>query len=301
MERSQLGRATIGLALGAAAALALLAPGSASAADPEDAGAGEEARAKPPETPDVASRGPALPTLPRFVPRDRDAPTSRLGGATRGAGADELAVEALVPVAAGLTLEAEPVLYWYLSRPTPARVDLRLLALDPHETVLETTLPPARSGGIQRIRLADHGVELAPGRAYQWLVLIVTDPADRSRDRAIGGGIERLAPDAKLRERLADADRERLPFVLAEEGVWYDAIDVLSVDIDRQPGNATLWNRRAALFEQAGLPQVPLERVDAAPAFASGQGAEPQLTPRRRQVRSAWATISRRSDEFVKR
>jgi len=277
MERSQLGRATIGLALGAVAALALLAPGSASAAapgsassgDPEDGGAGEEARAKPPETPDVASRGPVLPELPRFVPRDRDAPTSRLGGATRGGGADEPTVEALVPVAAGLTLEAEPVLYWYLSRPTPARVDLRLLALDPLETVLETTLPPAKSGGIQRIRLADHGVELASGRAYQWLVLIVPDPADRSRDRAIGGGIERIAPDEKLRERLADADRERLPFVLAEEGVWYDAIDVLSEDIDRQPGNATLWNRRAALFEQAGLPQVPLPAGGAAPAFGA--------------------------------
>jgi hypothetical protein len=259
---------SIGRALGiAAAALALLPPGTASSGDREAPGEPDRSGASP-APPDVAARGPELPALPRFVPRDRDAPTSRLGGATRGAGADALpAIEALVPAEVGLTLEPTPVLYWYLSRPTDARVDLRLLALDPLETVLEKTLPPAGAAGIQRIRLADHGVELAPGRAHQWLVLLVPDPADRSRDRVVGGGIERVAPDPGLRDRIARADRERLPFVLAEAGVWYDAIDLLSEEIDRRPGDAKPWNRRAALFEQVGLPEVPLAGGDAAPGF----------------------------------
>jgi hypothetical protein len=255
----------------AAAALALLQPAAAFAEDREGAAAGQAApSAAGKATPDVAARGPALPALPRFVPRDRGAPTSRLGGATRGAAADELpAVEALVPAEVGLTLEPRPVLYWYLSRASDVRVDLRLLALDPLETVLETRLPAARAGGIQRIRLADHGVELAPGRTYQWLVLLVPDPADRSYDRVVGGGIERIAPDARLRDELAAADRERLPFVLAQAGVWYDAIDVLSREIEKRPADVQLWNRRAALFEQVGLPEVPLEASEAAPGFGS--------------------------------
>ncbi len=260
----------IGTAI-AAAALGLLQPGAALAGDPERAPASEgDPSGASQTTPDVAARNPALPALPRFVPPDRGAPTSRLGGATRGASADALpAVEALVPAEVGLTLEPRPVLYWYLSRPSDVRVDLRLLALDPLETVLEKTLPPARAGGIQRIRLADHGVELAPGRAYQWLVLLVPDPADRSRDRVVGGGIERIGPDAGLRDAIARADRERLPFVLAEAGVWYDAIDVLSQEIEKRPGDAQLWNRRAALFEQVGLPEVPLGGSEAAPGFGS--------------------------------
>jgi hypothetical protein len=98
-------------------------------------------------------------------------------------------------------------------------------------------------------------------------VLLVPDPADRSRDRVVGGGIERVAPDPGLRDRIARADRERLPFVLAEAGVWYDAIDLLSEEIDRRPGDAKPWNRRAALFEQVGLPEVPLAGGDAAPGF----------------------------------
>jgi hypothetical protein len=215
--------------------------------------------------PHVAARGPALPPLPRFLPPERGLAPARFGGATRGAEANELpAVEALVPVQTGLTLEAKPVLYWYLSRPTDVRVDLRVLALDPLQTVLERTLPPARQAGVQRIRLADYGVELAPGRAYQWLVLLVPNPEDRSYDRIVGGGIERIEPDPKLRERLSGATRERLPYLLAEAGVWYDAIDVLSQEIDAHPGDAQLWNRRAALFEQVGLPDIPLATHEAA-------------------------------------
>jgi len=250
-------------------ALALLQAGASLAGEPTPAGAegaGSPAGGSPP-TPDVAARGPAMPALPRFVPPDRASPTSRLGGATRGAGADELpAVEALGPAEAGLTLESRPDLYWYLSRPTDVRVDLRLLALDPLEIVLEKTLPPARAAGVQRVRLADHGVDLGPGRAYQWLVLLVPKPEDRSYDRVVGGGIERIEADAALRAKLAGADRERLPYVLAEAGVWYDAIDVLSRDIEARPGDVQLWNRRAALFEQVGLPDVSIAGGDA-PAF----------------------------------
>jgi hypothetical protein len=253
----------IAIAMASAAAL----QGAAALAYDEKDRAGSE-RAGPAEAkaaPDVAARGPALPALPRFVPPERGSPASRIGGATRGAGADALPViEALAPPEAGLTLEAQPVLYWHLSRLAPVRVDLRILALDPLETVLETTLPAPRQAGIQRIRLADHGVELAPGRAYQWLVLLVPNPGDRSYDRVVGGGIERVLPEADLRERLAGAERAHLPYVLAEAGVWYDAIDVLSQDIETRPSDAQLWNRRAALFEQVGLPDIELPRAEAA-------------------------------------
>jgi hypothetical protein len=248
----------------AVACAAVLGSEAARAGDDRSSGASRGEPAATTATPDVAARGPALPALPRFVPPDRAAPASRLGGATRGAKAGELpAIEALVPPEAALTLEAQPVLYWYLSRPTPVRVDLRILALDPLETALEATLPAPREAGIQRIRLADHGLELAPGRAYQWLVILVPNPGDRSYDRVVGGGIERSVPDAALRERLAGAGRERLPYVLAEAGVWYDAIDVLSRDIDARPSDAQLWNRRAALFSQVGLPDIPLARAEA--------------------------------------
>jgi len=205
--------------------------------------------------------GDAVPSQPRtIVPLERGSPPGRLGSGTRGAEADSLPdIEALAPERVGFTLEAQPALYWYLSRPSGARIDLRVLALDPTEKVLETTLPLPRAAGIQRIRLADHGLELAPGHAYLWLVILVPNPSDRSWDRIAGGGIERVEPRPELEQRIAAADRDQVPVVLAESGLWYDAIDALSTGIRARPGDERLRNLRASLFEQEGLPDLALE------------------------------------------
>jgi hypothetical protein len=202
--------------------------------------------------------------MPVFVPPNRGSPFTRLGGATRGTGGDDLPrIEALVPEEAGWTLEEQPVLYWYLSEPTDLRIDLVLMRVDPMETLLETTLPPSKGAGIQRIRLADHGVKLEPGVSYQWLVKLVPDPSDRSYDRVVGGGLERVTPSPELQRKLGEPSQSR-PHTLAEAGIWYDAIDSLSQQIDAAPGNRTLWNQRAALLEQVGLPEMALSEQAAA-------------------------------------
>jgi hypothetical protein len=202
--------------------------------------------------------------MPVFVPPNRGSPFTRMGGATRGATTDDLPrIEALVPEQAGWTLAEQPVLYWYLSEATGVRTDLVVLRLDPTETLLETTLPPAKAAGIQRIRLADHGVKLEPGVDYQWLVKLVPDASDRTYDRVVGGGLERVTPSPELEQKLGDPSLSR-PHTLAEAGIWYDAIDSLSVQIDAAPGNRTLWNQRAALLEQVGLPEVALGEQAAA-------------------------------------
>ena len=202
--------------------------------------------------------------MPVFVPPDRGSPFTRLGGATRGAGTDDLPrIEALVPEQAGWTLQEQPVLYWYLSEATDVRTDLVVMRVDPMETLLETTLPPAESAGIQRIRLADHGLKLESGVSYQWLVKLVPDTSDRSYDRIVGGGLERVKPSPQLRQELGEPSASR-PHVLAKAGIWYDALDSLSREIDAAPGNRTLWNQRAELLKQVGLPEVSLNEKDAA-------------------------------------
>jgi hypothetical protein len=226
------------------------------------AGASGDASEKAPTAPAAE----AASAIPVFVPPNRGSPMTRLGGATRSAGSGELPrIEALVPEEAGWTVQAQPVLYWYLSKPTETRIDFVLLQVEPMKTLVEKTLPHPQKAGIQRVRLADLGVELAPGVAYQWLVKLIPNPSDRSFDRVAGGGIERVAPSADLEGRLSDPHASRA-HALAAAGIWYDAIDDLSTRIDAAPGDRTLWNQRAALFEQVGLPELPLE-ADAAAAF----------------------------------
>jgi hypothetical protein len=44
--------------------------------------------------------------------------------------------------------------------------------------------------------------------------------------------------------------------VLAEAGIWYDALDSLSMQIEAAPENENLRAQRAALLDQVGLEDV---------------------------------------------
>lgn len=227
----------------------------------EEAGAAEEVQAALTESPPIL-----IAAMPVFVPPNRGSPMARLGGATRSAGAGSLPrIEALVPEESGWTLREEPVLYWYLAETTDTRIEFALRNIDAGEMIAEAALPKPTRAGVQRLALADQGVKLEPGISYQWYIKLVPNPADRSYDRVVGGGIERVEASPELDAKL-DAKDASSPHVLAEAGIWYDAVDALSNRLEVAPGNRTLWNQRAALFEQVGLPAIPLPD-DAAPGF----------------------------------
>jgi hypothetical protein len=91
-------------------------------------------------------------------------------------------------------------------------------------------------------------------------VALVRDPERRSKDSVAGGGIERVAPSPELEARLAAADERNAYRVLAESGIWYDAVDRLSRQIESDQ-QASLREERAALLSQVGLEKVArLER-----------------------------------------
>jgi len=240
------------------AAIALCLALTASAvygADPDraDADANKAADAKPA----AAKADPAKPVLmPVFKPTNLGAPMTRLGGATRSATGSIPRTEALVPEVAGQTLQPQPVLYWYLAGKTDDRIDFALIGVDPINPILEVTLDGPFEPGIQRIRLADLGVTLQPGLDYQWFVRIVPNPEQRLYDRVVGGGIQRVEPSAALEAKLAATPPADAHYALAEAGIWYDALDALSRQIDAAPENENLRAQRAALFEQVGLEGV---------------------------------------------
>lgn len=70
------------------------------------------------------------------------------------------------------------------------------------------------------------------------------------------GTIMRVEPSPSLNAKLARATPDRLPFIYAEEGLWYDAITTVSDLIAANPGNDALRAQRTALLEQVGLKAV---------------------------------------------
>ena len=194
---------------------------------------------------------------PVYKPPARGMPGGRVGGGTRGTRERDIFVlSVLAPDHTGLTTKEQPCLFWFISTRTALSVELTIVDPAVVQPVLETRLSSPVERGVHRVRLAEHGVQLRLGVAYQWSVTVVPDPARRSRDILASGTIERVEADAALKQQLPGARVENLSAVYAQAGIWYDALEAISDLIDGAPKDATLRRYRAELLAQAGLPGV---------------------------------------------
>lgn len=188
-----------------------------------------------------------------YRPPMRGAPASRVGGGSRGIGDTTLELSVLAPDHTGLTTRSEPTLYWYLSRPANARLDVTVINDEDIDPLLEHIIGTPKSAGIQKLDLAAAGTTLKPGIEYRWFVSVTPDEEQRSNDIIASGTIQYNVPDADLERRIAGADARALVGIYAEQGIWYDALDEISRAIEQNPADAGLRAERAALLEQVGL------------------------------------------------
>jgi len=98
-------------------------------------------------------------------------------------------------------------------------------------------------------------VRLKTGSLYRWYIALVPD-SNRSKDILAGGLIERIELAGALRARVNQASKAELPFVYADEGIWYDALSSISDTIDADPNNSNLRAQRASLLEQVQLQEI---------------------------------------------
>jgi len=216
---------------------------------------GAEPQSRPP-TPAAGSQASSPSPAPVYTPPLRGAPGGRIGGGTRGVGGEDLRVSVLAPDDRALTVSEQPTLYWFVSRAPRLPVEITVVDTGAVDPVLELQLPPPMEGGIQALRLADHGVRLKVGVPYKWYVAVVTDPSRRSRDLLAGGTVERIETPADLVTKLSQAGREDLPSLYAAAGLWYDALGAISELVTSTPNEAGPRRQRAALLAQVGLPAV---------------------------------------------
>jgi hypothetical protein len=122
--------------------------------------------------------------------------------------------------------------------------------------LLDLSLSPPIKAGVQRVRLADHGVHLAPGVQYQWAVSLVPDPEHRSKDSIAAGSIKRVEATNAVQTKLAQTNKAGVAAFYAESGLWYDAVAAVSDLIAETPQNPAPRIQRASLLEQVRLPEV---------------------------------------------
>jgi hypothetical protein len=195
---------------------------------------------------------------PIYRPPMLSKPTRTVGGGSRGVGDTAPALYAIVPNHVAQSTSNQPSLFWYLDGVPPgsAKIELTLIDDEAVNPLIETTLKKPNRPGLYRIDLADYGVNLSPGKEYEWSVSIIMNPEDRSQDIMATGWIERVARSEDLSARLASEGEDRSVHVFADEGLWYDALTALGDQMQRNPDDRELREVRSSLLRQVGLDTV---------------------------------------------
>jgi hypothetical protein len=172
---------------------------------------------------------------------------------SRGWTAKMPSVYVLAPDHTGFTTSGHPSLFWYQSGPAGMRIEVTII--EPHKPgwVLRVGADKAEQGGIHRLPLDRYNVTLAPGVLYKWTVALVPDRANRSQDIIASDTIQRIEPGAQMATALARARGLDKAAIYAGNGIWYDALETVTDEIDAAPKDKDLRFLRASLLEQAGL------------------------------------------------
>jgi hypothetical protein len=207
-------------------------------------------------------RAPEQPTqqqagaLPEYKPPLRGAPGGRVSGATRGTMKPVTplpTVDLIAPDAhTGLTSSATPIFYFYVSRRVSYPTRLTISAPMQPAPVIEANIPSPQAAGIYAIRLGDYRVRLEPGIVYTWSVSIILNPRAPSRDIVASASLLRVPSDPGLETTVRAAPSVRRAALLAEAGLWYDAVGAA--------GEAAAFDRYAAmdaLINEVGLLLAP--------------------------------------------
>jgi len=123
-------------------------------------------------------------------------------------------------------------------------------SIDP---LVEEVFEPPVSAGIQKISLRALGVQLETGIEYQWFVNMIRNPKQRHLDLFSSGQIRRVSAADLDIERSKTGDVAGRARSYANAGVWYDALSVLSDQIEAVPNDQVALRLRDRLLEQSGL------------------------------------------------
>lgn len=176
-------------------------------------------------------------------------PQGRVDAGSRGDGNEVASLYVIAPEDIGLSARAQPTLFWFQTAPAKLPFEISVLKPNDPSPVLHIRRSEPTASGFHRLNLADHGIHLAPGVDYQWVVALVRDPQSRSRDIVSSGWIRHTAPEG--------GPRRSDPTSLAAAGFWYDTIVALFAQIEARPRDAQLAADRRDLFGQVGLPPLP--------------------------------------------
>ena len=186
--------------------------------------------------------------------------TSRLVGmALRGGGTNDFLLSVLTPAHTGLSLKAQPDIFWYTSQPISKPFHFVEFVLNSDKAIkpiLRTHLISPKKAGVQKISLSDYNIMLESDTEYTWSISLVPDPASRSHDFVTSGKIKYVKGNDVLLNTIKVTSLELQPNLYATEGYWYDAVASIIIQTKQHPEDQSFRNNLSALINQVGLHQI---------------------------------------------
>lgn len=164
---------------------------------------------------------------------------------------------ALVPEGnSGLTTAAHPTFWVYLPQTTAQQAILSIREdLNPH---WQQSIRLTGQAGVMGIKLPQEAPALETGKDYQWAIILVCGDRPHPNDPVVTANIKRLAP-AQLRSKLPLNSTELNQAAwYARQGIWYDALDILSAEKFSLGKEKDLWVR---YLQSGGLNQIAREPI----------------------------------------
>ncbi len=184
---------------------------------------------------------------------------SRLIGMALRGGTSDLLLSVLAPAHTGLSLKAQPDIYWYTSIPISKPfqfVEFVLNSDNSIEPVYRTHLKPITKGGIQKLRLSDYNIKLDLDVEYTWVVSLVPDATSRAHDFVTSGKIKHVKPSQELQHKIEISSTKHNPYVFAQGGYWYDALAATIRQTETQTNDLSAKENLVSLLEQIELNQI---------------------------------------------
>ena len=114
-------------------------------------------------------------------------------------------------------------------------------------------MPRSVDAGIQGISLKEINVKLDPNVEYRWSVAVIPESAGDLKSSVATASIRFVPAPPTLQSRIASATDSTQAHIYADEGYWYDAVDVLVKHIRQGPNSKRARSHLASLLKQSGV------------------------------------------------
>ncbi|GAB4535659.1 MAG: hypothetical protein Tsb0014_22840 [Pleurocapsa sp.] len=175
----------------------------------------------------------------------------------------------------GWTLYDYPQFFWYFPQLESPSIPVVFLLGEVERTEVDGKIEEKfsempyeaelniKEGGIVSFTLPPDAEPLEEGKEYDWRVEV---HCTKSTTMSISGRIKRLSTDnPELSEKLANAPLENYSAILAEAGVWYDALQTMTGLMRESPNDELLkkdWHSVLRMIEFEELADQPLQFID---------------------------------------